>query len=62
MRWKVVCIQMDIAFGQTDFHFQVAEQWKEKAARSEPDIVILPEHWATGYDLTRLNEMADQEA
>lgn len=62
MKWKIACIQMDIAFGQPDFNFQVAEQWMEKAARSEPDIVILPELWTTGYDLTRLNEIADQEA
>lgn len=62
MKWKIACIQMDIAFGQPDINFQVAEQWMEKAARSEPDIVILPELWTTGYDLTRLNEIADQEA
>lgn len=29
---------------------------------SKPDIVILPELWSTGYDLTRLNEIADEEA
>ncbi len=45
-----------------DINFQVAEPWMEKAARSEPGIVILPELCITGYDLTRLNEIADQEA
>ncbi|MEY9867801.1 putative amidohydrolase [Peribacillus sp. B2I2] len=62
MKWKIACIQMDIAFGQPDINFQVAEQWLGKAAMSKPDIVILPELWSTGYDLTRLNEIADEEA
>jgi omega-amidase len=39
MKWKIAFIQMDIAFRQPDINFQVAEQWMEKAARSEPDIV-----------------------
>lgn len=29
---------------------------------ADADMVILPELWATGYDLTRLNEIGDEEA
>lgn len=62
MKWKISCLQMDIAYGQPDINYQVAEQWIEKAAQSKPDIVMLPELWTTGYDLTRLEEIADEEA
>ncbi|WP_057912772.1 carbon-nitrogen family hydrolase [Peribacillus muralis] len=62
MKWKIACIQMDIAFGQPDINYQHAEQWLEKAVSKEADIVILPELWTTGYDLTRLNEIADEGA
>lgn len=62
MNWKIACIQMDIAFGQPEVNYQVAEQLIDKASRSNPDIIVLPELWTTGYDLTRLNELADLEA
>ncbi|AOH55302.1 hydrolase [Peribacillus muralis] len=62
MKWKIACIQMDIAFGQPDINYQHAEQWVEKAVNAAADIVILPELWTTGYDLTRLNEIGDVEA
>ena len=61
MKWKIACFQIDIALGQPDTIFRLQNiGWK--AARPEPDIIILPELWTTGYDLTRLNEIADQEA
>lgn len=62
MKWKMACIQMDIAFGKPDLNYQLAEQWLEKAVHANADIVILPELWTTGYDLTRLNEIGDEEA
>ncbi|MCR2823750.1 carbon-nitrogen family hydrolase [Lederbergia panacisoli] len=61
MKWKIGCIQMDIAFGDPQQNFIAAEQWFEKAAKEQCSIVVLPELWTTGYDLTRLDEIAHEE-
>ncbi|MBS4201614.1 carbon-nitrogen family hydrolase [Bacillus sp. FJAT-49732] len=61
MKWKIGCIQMDIAFGNPEKNFTAAEQWFEKAAKEQCSIVVLPELWTTGYDLTRLDEIAHEE-
>ena len=62
MKWNIACIQMDIAFGQPDINYQVAETLIEHAVQSNPNVIVLPELWTTGYDLTRLNEIADTQA
>ena len=53
---------MDIAFGNPERNYQSATTLIEKAMKEHPDILVLPELWTTGYDLTRLDEIADQEA
>ncbi|KPC74679.1 hydrolase [Thermoactinomyces vulgaris] len=62
MKWKCAVIQMDIAFGQPEQNMAVAEQKIAAAAADKPDVIILPELWTTGYDLTRLDEIADPMA
>ncbi|PLS02807.1 carbon-nitrogen hydrolase [Neobacillus cucumis] len=62
MKIKVSCLQMDIAFGDPVRNYQSAEKLIEKAMEKHPDILVLPELWTTGYDLTRLDEIADQHA
>ncbi|MCM3003043.1 carbon-nitrogen family hydrolase [Priestia koreensis] len=57
---KVVCIQMDIAFGQPEENIKKATLKLEEALHEQPDVIVLPELWTTGYDLTRLHEIADQ--
>jgi omega-amidase len=59
VKWKIACVQMDISFGSPAANYQRAEQLIVKAARENPDIIVLPELWTTGYDLTRLDEIAD---
>lgn len=61
MEWKVGCIQMDIAYGDTVQNFKLAKQWFERAAEEKCTVVVLPELWTTGYDLTRLDEIAHEE-
>jgi omega-amidase len=56
---KIACLQMDIAFGEPNKNYYKAETLIEKAAAAGTDILILPELWTTGYDLTRLEEIAD---
>ncbi|MDQ0883627.1 hypothetical protein QFZ73_004638 [Peribacillus sp. V2I11] len=46
----------------TRYQFSGCRTMDGKSSTVRPDIVILPELWTTGYDLTRLNEIADQEA
>jgi omega-amidase len=62
VKLKISCIQMNIVFGNPNKNYQSAEAFIEKALSENPDIIVLPELWTTGYDLTRLNEIADQEA
>ncbi|MFL6562150.1 MAG: nitrilase-related carbon-nitrogen hydrolase, partial [Bacillus sp. (in: firmicutes)] len=62
MKLKISCLQMDIVFGDPHKNYQTAERLIEKALTEQPDIIVLPELWTTGYDLTRLNEIADPKA
>jgi predicted amidohydrolase len=61
MKWRVGLVQMDIAFGDPKENMQRAEQWFEQAAGQKCSLVVLPELWTTGYDLTRLDEIAHPE-
>lgn len=62
MNFKIACLQMDVAFGNPNKNYYKAEAMIEKAAAMCPDIIVLPELWTTGYDLTRLEEIADPQA
>ncbi|KON89325.1 hydrolase [Sporosarcina globispora] len=62
MKLKIACLQMDIAFGKPEENFKAAEAMIENALKANPDVIVLPELWTTGYDLTRLNEIADKDA
>ncbi|MET3696488.1 predicted amidohydrolase [Bacillus oleivorans] len=59
---KIGCIQMDIAYGKPEINFSKVEQWVRKGAEDGHEVLLLPELWNTGYDLTRLDEIADKEA
>ena len=62
MKLKISCIQMNIAFGNPQKNYQTVERLFDKTSTEKPDIIVLPELWTTGYDLTRLNEIADLKA
>lgn len=62
MKFKIACLQMDIAFGNTKKNYDTATKMIEKAGLKNPDIIVLPELWSTGYDLHNLNVSADKEA
>jgi omega-amidase len=59
----IALLQIDICFGRPDENRKRVREWFEKMGELEqkPDIVLLPELWDTGYDLTRLPEIADPE-
>ncbi|MBK5434902.1 MULTISPECIES: carbon-nitrogen family hydrolase [Bacillus] len=60
-KMKVACIQMDIAFGDVEKNIESAKNKISEAMKEKPDVVVLPELWTTGYDLTRLSEIADMD-
>ncbi len=62
MKLKISCIQMEIAFGNPAENYKHAEKLIANAAVNHPNIIVLPELWTTGYDLTRLDGIADQGA
>jgi omega-amidase len=59
---KIALIQMDINFGKPEENYLHAKKLLEEASAGKPDVAVLPELWTTGYDLTRLDEIADENA
>ncbi|MCA1059400.1 carbon-nitrogen family hydrolase [Rossellomorea aquimaris] len=59
---KIGLAQMDIAFGKPEENMEKVEQWVRKAKVDGCTTVVLPELWTTGYDLTRMDEIADEGA
>lgn len=62
MKMKIACLQMDIAFGEPIKNYENATNLIKKAMEQKPDIIVLPELWTTGYDLTRLEKISDKNA
>lgn len=58
---SIVLLQLDVAFGDPQTNRENVRLWFEKAELKPNEVVLLPELWDTGYDLTRLPEIADQE-
>lgn len=59
---KLACLQIDIAFGDPQANYEKAAVWLAKASESGCELAVLPELWTTGYDLTRLDVLADKGA
>lgn len=59
MQKTYALIQMDIAYGQPEANRKKVEKKVAQAMKQQPDLIMLPELWDTGYDLTRLDEIAD---
>lgn len=59
---KISLIQLDIAFGDPEKNYLRAENFIQRAAKENPDVIMLPELWTTGYDLARLSGTADDGA
>ncbi|MDG5473081.1 carbon-nitrogen family hydrolase [Jeotgalibacillus sp. ET6] len=59
---KIGLLQMDIAFGEPEINRQHVETHFKKLENQQYDLIMLPELWTTGYDLSRLEEIGDLEA
>jgi predicted amidohydrolase len=51
MRLTISLAQMEYQFGEVEANFTRAEEWIAEAAGRNSDLVLLPELWASGYDL-----------
>lgn len=61
MKLNIAILQLDIVFGNPEANLQKVEKHLKKF-ESNLDLIMLPELWTTGYDLGRLEEIADPEA
>ena len=59
---KAACLQMDMLFAQPEENFAKAKRLIRDAMASEPDVVVLPETWNTGFFPKQgLSELADRD-
>lgn len=58
----IALIQLNIIYGDPQANFTNASSSIARAAKTGADIILLPELWTTGYELTRLDEIADDHA
>lgn len=56
MEITIALAQMDIALGKPEQNAATARMLAVKAAAQGADLLLLPELWATGYDLSRVGE------
>lgn len=58
---KISCIQMDMAFCDPKFNYDHAAELLETAMQDQPDVLVLPETWNTGFFPTEdLPSLCDQ--
>ena len=58
---KISCIQMNMLLGEADHNFARAEALiRQTAAAEQPDTVVLPETWNTGFFPADLSACADE--
>ena len=59
---KVTCIQMDMQLGKPEENFQHAEALIAEAVKGQPDVIVLPETWNTGFfPRENLAALADED-
>ncbi|QBA72291.1 carbon-nitrogen family hydrolase [Lactiplantibacillus plantarum] len=58
---RVALAQLNIQFGDPDANYEQIEVAIQRAAEQTVDVIVLPEMWNTGYALTHLNVLADDD-
>jgi len=58
MNIKIALAQMDLVLGEPDQNFRKAENWINKASNEGADLILLPELWASGFDLKNIQTYA----
>ncbi|WP_106496502.1 carbon-nitrogen family hydrolase [Lentibacillus sp. Marseille-P4043] len=59
---KYAIYQMEVVAGNPEANRQQVEEWVKRVVKQEqPDTILLPEMWNTGYALSELANIADQD-
>lgn len=59
---KVACLQMNMILGAPDTNFVSAQRLIEEAMEQQPDVLVLPETWNSGFfPKENLTEISDQD-
>ena len=58
---KIALVQMDVVHGQPVENKKQVKEMLERALDGNPDVIVLPEMWNTGYALNELDGLADKE-
>ena len=58
---KIALVQMDVAHGQPAENIKHVKEMLERALDDNPDVIVLPEMWNTGYALDELDGIADKD-
>lgn len=58
---RLSLIQMNLAFGDPEANFNHLQDKLREAMKERPDVIVFPELWSTGYDLTRIREIGDED-
>ncbi|BCJ86923.1 carbon-nitrogen family hydrolase [Effusibacillus dendaii] len=56
---KLALVQMDVQIGEPEKNYQKAQHFLKEAMAQNPDMIIFPEMWNTGYALEQADEVAD---
>lgn len=60
MKWEILVLQIDIVFGEPWENKAKIEEKINEQAMEKVDILVLPELWSSGYDLSRLPEICTE--
>ena len=52
---KIACVQMDMLPNRAEENFSRAEALVCEASKNQPDVILLPETWNTGFAPDRLD-------
>ena len=59
---KISCVQMSVAFGRPEDNFRLAKELIAEAMLEQPDVIVLPETWNTGFFPRKMRqELADRD-
>lgn len=62
MKLRIALLQMYVEMGNPKVNFSHAQELMEQAMEKEPDILVLPETWNTGFfPKENLSGLADEE-
>ncbi|MFC1767859.1 carbon-nitrogen family hydrolase [Candidatus Margulisiibacteriota bacterium] len=58
--FTIAAIQMDVKLGDIEFNLRTAQTLIDKAAKAKPQLITLPEMFATGFDYPCIKKMASE--